>query len=272
MTNIRHMFARHRGLRPALPRLAATIVIPLLAGCTSGDLEALRPVIDIETGTSAMPAPVPETIRTIEVSQAQEPVLAAYPRMEAPLRMTEPMSAAELTCRKQLKRMNVAFQEVEPIRQGPSCYIDHPIKVSRIGRVGIKPAATLNCEMTRAFAEWTGNELVPASRWRFLSGVKAIHQGSSYSCRNIAGTRGTPSEHSLGNAIDVMKIELQNGKMIDVRKPGLFAFRKRGLLNTVRADGCGYFSTVLGPGYDADHADHFHFDIKARRNGHRACR
>ena len=61
-------------------------------------------------------------------------------------------------------------------------------------------------------------------------------------------------------------------KVIDVRKPGLFAFRKRGLLNTVRADGCQYFTTVLGPGYNADHADHFHFDIKSRRNGYRACR
>ena len=69
-----------------------------------------------------------------------------------------------------------------------------------------------------------------------------------------------------------MKIELQSGKEIDVRKPGLFAFRKRGLLNTVRADGCEYFTTVLGPGYNRDHADHFHFDIKARRSGHRACR
>jgi hypothetical protein len=29
---------------------------------------------------------------------------------------------------------------------------------------------------------------------------------------------------------------------------------------------------VLGPGYNADHADHFHFDIKNRRNGYVACR
>ncbi len=44
-----------------------------------------------------------------------------------------------------------------------------------------------------------------------------------------------------------MRIELNSGRDIDVRKPGWFAFRQRGFLNTVRADGCNYFTTVLGP-------------------------
>src|SRR5690606_9500304 len=113
---------------------------------------------------------------------------------------------------------------------------------------------------------------VPSARWRYFSGVKTIHQGSSYSCRNIRGSRGTPSQHSIGNALDVMRIELNNGRDIDVRKPGWFAFRQRGFLNTVRADGCNYFNTVLGPGYNADHADHFHFDIMKRKNGYVACK
>ncbi|TIR93768.1 MAG: extensin, partial [Mesorhizobium sp.] len=51
-----------------------------------------------------------------------------------------------------------------------------------------------------------------------------------------------------------------------------FAFRTRGFLNNVRADGCQYFNTVLGPGYNYDHRNHFHFDVKNRRNGYRACR
>ncbi|WP_245512190.1 extensin family protein, partial [Mesorhizobium sp. M8A.F.Ca.ET.218.01.1.1] len=50
---------------------------------------------------------------------------------------------------------------------------------------------------------------------------------------------------------DAHDVELNNGDDIDVRKPGLFAFRTRGFLNNVRADGCQYFTTVLGPGYNA---------------------
>ncbi len=74
------------------------------------------------------------------------------------------------------------------------------------------------------------------------------------------------SEHSRGNAIDVTKIVLNNGKNIMVRKPGFFAFREKGLLNSVRSDACGYFTTVLGPGYNPEHADHFHFDLMQRRS------
>ena len=63
-------------------------------------------------------------------------------------------------------------------------------------------------------------------------------------------------------------IELKNGRDIDVRRPGFFMFRQKSLLNNIRQGGCEYFNTVLGPGYNADHADHFHFDIKERRNGY----
>src|SRR5690606_8983566 len=136
----------------------------------------------------------------------------------------------------------------------------YPVKVSLLPqRVNLKPAATLTCRMALTVARWTRSELTPAARTRYLSGVKTIHQGSSYSCRNIRTSRKrTPSEHSRGNALDIMRIELNNGRDIDVRKPGFFAFRQKGLLNTVRSDACQYFTTVLGPGYDRDHRDHFH--------------
>ena len=70
----------------------------------------------------------------------------------------------------------------------------------------------------------------------------------------------------------ITKIVLNNGKSITVRKPGFFAFREKGLLNSVRSDACSYFTTVLGPGYNREHADHFHFDLMQRRSGHRACK
>jgi len=181
------------------------------------------------------------------------------------------MPADEAACRRELKGLGVAYQELSPINDGGSCRIDHPIKVSVLpGKVGLKPAATLNCEMALTFAKWTKNELNPAARRRYWSRVKTIHQMSSYSCRRINGSHSM-SEHSRGNALDVGRIELSSGRDIDVEKPGLFAFRTRGFLSNVRADGCEYFSTVLGPGYNYDHRNHFHFDLANRRSGRRAC-
>jgi hypothetical protein len=39
----------------------------------------------------------------------------------------------------------------------------------------------------------------------------------------------------------------------------------------VRKAACGPFKTVLGPGSDADHALHFHFDLAPRRHGGTFC-
>lgn len=192
-----------------------------------------------------------------------DPYMSGPPRNDPLAARGSFMPQDEIDCRAALKRLGVNYVDLAPIRDG-QCGIDHPVKVSSIGNVRMKPAATLTCAMALTFSTWTSKELVPSARRRYFSGVKTINQGSSYSCRKIARSR-TMSEHSKGNALDVMSIELNNGKDIDVRKPGFFAFRQKGFLNTVRADGCQYFGTVLGPGYNYDHRDHFHFDIKDRR-------
>lgn len=245
---------------------AAIVATAAFTSCSVSDV--LIPSVDVGATTASISQP-----RGLARLAPPSAMTAAYPRFSPP--MMEPgnvLPANEVACRQQLRKLGVTFRDLAPIDQGGACRINHPVQVSGLaGNITMQPAATLTCDMALAFASWTRNELNPSARWRYLSGVKTIHQGSSYSCRRIEGT-SVASEHSKGNALDVMRIELRNGKDIDVRKPGWFSFREKGLLNNVRAGGCEYFTTVLGPGYDAAHADHFHFDIKNRRNGRVACR
>ncbi|ESX22442.1 MULTISPECIES: extensin family protein [unclassified Mesorhizobium] len=248
--------------------LATGLALAAVSACNTGSVLSLQPAVDVGSQTAA----VPQYEGMQKLVPSNPYMTAAYPHMDEPMSESEPqqMPASETDCRGELKRLRVVYTDVQPIHEG-QCGIDWPVKVSAIGGIQMKPAATLTCDMAASFAAWTSNELVPSARWRYFSGVKTIHQGSSYSCRNIAG-EGVLSEHGKGNALDVMSIELNNGDDIDVRKPGLFAFRTRGFLNNVRADGCQYFTTVLGPGYNYDHRNHFHFDIKNRKSGYRACR
>lgn len=236
----------------------------MLASCSTENVLSLRPDADLGRTASVRG-------RGLQTLVPSDPFLAGYPRFDAPAAQSLAYPEEEADCRRELKRLDVEFENLSTIRDSSSCGIDYPVKMSAIGSVAMKPAATLSCEMALTFARWTKKELVPSARARYWSGVKTIHQGSSYSCRNIRGS-GRPSEHARGNALDVMRIELNNGRDIDVRKPGWFSFRQRGFLNTVRADGCSYFKTVLGPGYNSDHKDHFHFDIMPRRNGHVTCK
>lgn len=180
---------------------------------------------------------------------------------------------AESACQRQLKRLGVRFDLPAPVIGKGACGIAAPVKVKSLsGGIDIIPDATLNCPMALAFAKWVKNELAGAARVRYLAGIKSIHQMSAYSCRTMnSKVGGRLSEHAKGNAIDIGKINLNNGKTIVVRRPGLFAFREKGLLNSVRAESCKYFTTVLGPGSDRYHKDHFHFDLRQRKTSYKHC-
>ena len=196
----------------------------------------------------------------------------AAPQSEA-MNQPEAMPASEIACRHELGRLGVQYVDLPRISEGPACGIAYPIKLTGLsGGIRIKPAATLNCQVTAEFAKWVKRDVAPAARMRYLSGISSMTQLSSYSCRTMNSEPGAPmSEHAHGNAIDIGSITLNSGRRIDVRKPGWFAFRQRGFLNTVRADSCGYFNTVLGPGTNKYHWNHFHFDLRQRRSGRSYC-
>ncbi|RDL51455.1 hypothetical protein BLJAPNOD_02589 [Ensifer sp. M14] len=213
------------------------------------------------------------------MQRAQKPQeVAMLPRARNPLsepeqQFTGQMPRSEIACRQRLRKLGVEFRDIPRINNGPSCGIDYPIELAGLsGGIDVKPAVKLNCEVTEAFAKWVKYELAPSSRYRYWSGVKTIKPLGGYSCRTMNSRRGNPmSEHAHGNAIDVGKFVLKNGKEIDVRKKGFFAFREKGLLKAVRTDSCKYFNTVLGPGSDPYHKDHFHFDLRTRKTGYRHC-
>ncbi len=197
--------------------------------------------------------------------------LAALPGRMVPDFLKPGAGDSESQCRRELKRLGASFEDVAPVGNGGSCGIANPVRVSQLsGGVTVKPAAILNCKMAVAFAQWVKKDVQPAARLRYLSGVAEIKNMSSYSCRTIGNKKGGRlSEHSFGNAIDIGGLTLNNGKTLKVHKPGFFALRESSLLNKIRSDACERFTTVLGPGYNADHADHFHLDLMSRRG--RSC-
>ncbi|WP_064712755.1 extensin family protein [Rhizobium bangladeshense] len=224
-------------------------------------------------------SPVVAPTRVPEEDEAEEMAMLRpnNPMMSQPAAPVDPsvMPASELACRRELKRMGVLFDEKPPISQGPACQVPYPVSLRGLsGNIGVKPAVTLNCQVTLAFAKWVKNELAPSARYRYWSGIRTIQPLGGYSCRRMNNSRqryNPMSEHARGNAIDVGKFVLKNGHAIDVRKKGLFSFREGRLLKAVRSDSCRYFNTVLGPGSNPEHWNHFHFDLRSRKRGRVYC-
>jgi len=251
-----------------------------------------EPVVDgigtdnpVQSNRGTLPRPAAQAqLRQTPIPRGGQQV-AMLPRVENPMTLPEPapqvepqpdvMPASELQCRQELQRLGVVYEDKAPIHNGPACQVPYPVSLKGLsGGIVVGPAVTLNCQTTLAFAKWVKNELAPAARTRYWSGIGKIVPLGGYSCRrmNNSAQRYNPmSEHAHGNAIDVGTFVLKNGHVIDVRKKGLFSFREGALLKAVRTDSCRYFDTVLGPGSNPEHWNHFHFDLRERNGGRRYC-
>jgi hypothetical protein len=148
------------------------------------------------------------------------------------------------------------------------CRIDDPVRLSAVP-VPTRPAATvalpgeplLACRFAEAYGHWIGDLVAPLLAAGLGSELKAVHTGPGFECRNVnRSPSGKLSAHAEGLAIDTATFELANGARLPVKPGGSEA--GRAVLETIRKAGCGWFTTILGPGSDAAHGDHLHVDVQ----------
>jgi Extensin-like protein C-terminus len=169
-----------------------------------------------------------------------------------------------------------AYVEPESAIEGRgACGMNHPFKVSAMtgGYVTVEPRATLGCPMIGEVDRWLAEAVQPAAAAWFGEQVVEIKQFSSYSCRTVNNQPGgNISEHAFGNALDVALFKLASGREVTVEHGWKGAYEERGFLRQVHAAACERFSTVLGPGADVFHYNHFHLDLARRASGRTVCR
>ena len=179
------------------------------------------------------------------------------------------MPAEESACRTRLRVLGAQFEEFAPQHDAEGCALPFPLKLKRLSKtIDIEPDAVVNCATAEASVRFATDVISPAAKTAFGEDLATIGQASAYVCRPRNGTRKL-SEHAFGNALDISRFTLAKGTSIDVEpapseKNAIF-------LGVVRKAACGPFKTVLGPGSDADHSLHFHFDLAPRRNGGTFC-
>ncbi|MEZ5898248.1 MAG: extensin family protein [Hyphomicrobiaceae bacterium] len=158
-----------------------------------------------------------------------------------------------------------AFVQPHSALGGPSvCGSEHPFEMSAAmgGRVLMKPAALLRCPMIPSVDEWVANVVEPAARFHFGRSIAELRVAASYSCRPMNHVNGARlSEHGYANALDISAFTFTDGHVVTVKGGWYGDSRERAFLRTVHDGTCKYFTTVLGPNYDANHRDHFHMDL-----------
>lgn len=184
---------------------------------------------------------------------------------------------AEEACLSQQMVQPSAYMSRASRIDGPgSCGMDYPFKVAAFsgGSVAVKQKLTLACPIIPRIDTWLDEVVKPAAALYYGMPVVDLKAGS-YSCRPRNNRSGAKtSEHAYGNAMDVMAFVLADGREITVVKGWKGDPTDREFLREVFVGACRHFTTVLGPGSDAHHDDHFHIDLARHdpRGERRVCK
>lgn len=179
------------------------------------------------------------------------------------------MPAAEAVCRSELTKLGVKFSERPQLADPAGCSVPWPIEVSSLSAdVELTPPVQINCATALASAKFVAGTIAPKAKGVLGADLASIRQDSGYVCRPRNGTSKL-SEHAFGNALDIGAFMLSDERQVAVG--GAKDPKEAAFMLAVRLAACGPFRTVLGPGSDADHAAHFHFDLQPRRSGSTFC-
>ncbi|MET0742933.1 MAG: extensin family protein [Microvirga sp.] len=209
-----------------------------------------------------LPPPRPAEPAKPPPSPAAEPPPSSRPLDEA-------AQPEEQTCLIRLREAGFMVSAAEaPNPSNALCRIDDPVRLSAVP-VSNRPAALvalpgqplLACRFAEAYGHWLGDLVAPYLAASLGSELKAVHTGPGFECRNVnRAPSGKLSAHAEGLAIDTAAFELANGTRLNVKPGGPEA--GRAALDTLRRAGCGWFTTILGPGSDPSHTDHLHVDVQ----------
>ncbi len=257
-------------IRPPLPK-------PKPARIVSPEPEATAP-----EPTKTDPAPVLPREKPV---QAQENPFEPVPKPQAEPETAQGQEEEKpapgddfATCRTELARLGARFSVPEIPAADGQCKVPNPVQISAIetpaGEVDFPGGPILNCVFAKRFTAWVSDIAAPVVKAHTGEALIAIATGPGYECRNRNGDTTTKiSEHAFGNAVDIAAFKLADKESLPVANVAKTGNVESRWLMALRVSACGYFTTVLGPGSNEAHAEHYHFDlgIHGKSSNYRIC-
>jgi hypothetical protein len=212
----------------------------------------------------------------VATARADQPPLPPPrpPELGAPAKSTDPpalppqppKAEATFTCLAKLITDGASAEAATaPPISAEGCGIAEPIRLSSITTEGetvsLPDHPLIACAFASVLADYVRLIVAPLGQATLHARVAAIETGPGYDCRTqdrIAGAK--ISAHAKGLAVDFMAITLADKRRILVeRQTGA---EETSYFRAIRTAACGWFTTVLGPGSDAYHANNMHMDIE----------
>ena len=153
-----------------------------------------------------------------------------------------------------------------PVASVDGCGIDAPVRLSSITVAGgdvvaLPDRPLLDCEFASVLADYVRVIVAPLGQAILHAKVAAIETGPGYECRTQDRIIGAKiSAHGHGLAVDLVAILLEDRRRVLVERQA--GADEASYFRAIRTAACGWFTTVLGPGADAFHANNMHVDVE----------
>jgi hypothetical protein len=211
---------------------------------------------------------IPDGSRAAAPGAASQSARASVPARPAMRVASAPQSPApradDMGCLADLGASGARFDPVPDTYAAPGCNKLGTVQLMALAGdrapLSISNLGPVRCSVAKAFGDWARFGVDRAARQILGSPVAKIETMGSYNCRNVAGT-DVRSAHARAEAIDVSGFVLADGRRIVLKRDwdgGDAATRE--FLRVVHKSACKRFGTVLGPAFNAAHADHFHLE------------
>lgn len=180
-------------------------------------------------------------------------------------------------CEAELKKRRIQFTILDKIMDPKGCLAERPLKLSSLSSgVILSRNVTARCEVVLALDNLISRIAIPSAKLHMDKKFVEVKTSTSYQCRTRNNAKGAKvSEHGFANGIDITGFKFADGTVMPVSlkndKMSAKALKAAKFQAAIRAGACAYFTTVLGPGTNATHNDHLHFDLAHRNGGYRLC-
>ncbi|WP_447956768.1 extensin-like domain-containing protein [Vreelandella sp. EE7] len=143
-----------------------------------------------------------------------------------------------------------------------SCPLTNVVRMNA-SSVRFNRSFVATCPMALAWVMFERHELQPAAERIMGSRVSQVDHVGSFACRNVYGREsGRRSEHATAEALDVTGFRFENGQRITLINNWNDEGAVGEFFREARDGACNTFGNVLGPEYNAAHADHFHMGMR----------
>ena len=180
------------------------------------------------------------------------------------------VEAGRADCLKRLSGLPVRFEILGPIKEGV-CGTPVPVRLKGFGKgasptVAIEPAPVVSCRLAEALDRWTVDVVQPEAKKHLQTGIAGMTNVASYDCRSRYNNPSLRiSEHAFANALDIAGFVTEKGERIAILDRWAGGDERAAFLHAIHAGACKLFGTALGPEANDAHKNHFHFDMKERR-------